>query len=1134
MISNEVSCRPITGRGASYRARGALLSLCGFLMVWMVASPAQARQSGAVPDAGFEDRVGRVSLHLGEFAASRFPNLLTQDDARFDADARYVVQLDGPIDPERRSALEALGVELFDYVPHFAYVAKLEGVDRGRLAAIEFLSSVFAFPESWKLDVDLGSRTFVSQPRLEVLASGRRPIVVTLFGGAPAEQVVPWLEARGAEVHWIEPVGGNVVVSTTVPEDAVTELAGVPAVQFVEDAPDITLRNNSSRWIVQSNQNGVTPFYDRGIRGEGQVGGILDSRVNVNHCSFFDGAPFGPSHRKILAYNTSTGNSTHGTHVAGTMAGDAGADAHTRGVAYESKFVFDTTPSFTESGIRGRLDLHHAQGARVHSNSWGDDGTTSYNSLARGFDAFSYDFEESLVCLAVTNTSSLRNPENAKNLLAVGASQDSPNQGSHCSGGTGPTADSRRKPEIYAPGCGTNSSNGGGCGTTSLTGTSMACPAVAGTALLVREYFTDGYYPTGAAVPLDGFTPSGALLKATLLNGTVDMTGVSGYPSNREGWGRLLADDAAFFAGDDRKLVVMSDRRNASGLSTGEFEEFPLEVVTASESLRVTLAFTDAPASASTGTGFAAVNDLDLEVVSPGGTTYRGNVFSGGRSVAGGSADFRNNVEQVWLESPATGSWTVRVRAAAVNVGRQGFAVVATGDVTPEEPALRVAIPTVPERVSSFLSTEFDVEITDATETLDTDSPTLHYRYDGGSFSTVPMTLVSGDTWRASLPPADCSDTPEFYVSARGNGGTLVTNPASAPSLAYDADVLDETLWLADDFESDNGWTVENLSLDDGAWERGVPTGGTGVPPSDDDGSGQCFVTGLAVGSDVDGGTTRLQSPELTLADSDAYIEYSLWYFNDRGDDDLEIAVSPNGGRSWIPVATVEADPDGGWERGGFRVSDFVTPTDRIVVRFEAFDDLADSNLEAAVDAVRVVSFGCLDESSVTDCGDGAVNVGCGGREDILTVNGQTGGPERTLSIDRDAALSFVLDEPSAESGDAGDEPACVYFWFAEPQGSDVVTLPKQLGEMCFGPKFLASRPADVTFNAIGFNGKLGAHDAPVAPPVVPDGSTLEFWSLPTGFGMPMSVTVQGLVPDVCTQGTRDFSVTNAIVLRLR
>ena len=64
---------------------------------------------------------------------------------------------------------------------------------------------------------------------------------------------------------------------------------------------------------------------------------------------------------------------------------------------------------------------------------------------------------------------------------------------------------------------------------------------------LVRQYFTDGFYPSGMATPGSGFTPSGALIRAVMLNSAVDMTGIAGFPSNQEGWGRTLLDNALYF-----------------------------------------------------------------------------------------------------------------------------------------------------------------------------------------------------------------------------------------------------------------------------------------------------------------------------------------------------------------------------------------------------------------------------------------------------------------------------------------------------------------------------------------------------------------------------------------------------------
>jgi hypothetical protein len=252
---------------------------------------------------------------------------------------------------------------------------------------------------------------------------------------------------------------------------------------------------------------------------------------------------------------------------------------------------------------------------------------------------------------------------------------------------------------------------------------------------------------------------------------------------------------------------VLKDLRNVDGLSTDQELEYDLSVEGSAERLKVTLVWTDPPASASTGTGFAAINDLDLEVESPGGEVFKGNVFSGGVSVPGGSKDDRNNVEQVHLNAPEQGAWTVRVRAAAVNEGTQGFALIATGQVTAEPLPLQIELPDgAPGSVNSCESISFAVEITPGLEIVVPGSPALHYRYDGGAFQTVPLTAEGGDLYTATLPPASCDDAPEFYLSAEGDGGTVVTEPADAPTTVYSATVTMTS--VADDFEADRGWTV--------------------------------------------------------------------------------------------------------------------------------------------------------------------------------------------------------------------------------------------------------------------------------------------------------------------------------------
>jgi hypothetical protein len=167
--------------------------------------------------------------------------------------------------------------------------------------------------------------------------------------------------------------------------------------------------------------------------------------------------------------------------------------------------------------------------------------------------------------------------------------------------------------------------------------------------------------------------PKPSLIKAMLINAARDLqpagcdyTFEVDQTEVHEGWGFVQAVDTLYGPSGTPSNRRIEFENEVTANAVAASEQYQRQVTAnAGTRLKVTLAWTDYPATAGSGSPLV-VNDLDLEVSGPDGT-FLGNNFSGHWSVTGGTADRYNVVENVYIQSPTGGTYTITIKGYQVS-----------------------------------------------------------------------------------------------------------------------------------------------------------------------------------------------------------------------------------------------------------------------------------------------------------------------------------------------------------------------------------------------------------------------------------------------------------------------------------
>lgn len=533
--------------------------------------------------------------------------------------APWLVQFEGAIREEWKSALEKEGGAIRGYVPENGLLVEASPKAMARIAGLEHVAWAGEYLPAFKVPESADNRSGQGNEEpaeywVGVLDAGHKPGVVRKLG------------ELGGRVSRGEAMSAQPVFRAWFRPGQVREVANWGEVEWIEAC--LPMRSWGS--LVPGEQSeaaggdvlgALAKAFDEGERVYAIGRGVADAGSYGAESRTIDG--FTWSHPEMLVV-AAAGNAAVDVNPA-----DGVVDAGSVGSPATAKNVLAV------GAAEGRGNV-----ARTWRDSWPEDFAVEPIALDR-------------------------------------MAQADGGQGLAAFSGRGPCADGRVKPDLVAPGTFVAVPRPADCGETGwgvaentneihVGGTGVAAGVAAAAARQSRQWLV---------VQRGISAPSAALVKALLIAGARDLApGQYGTgpkqeipevrPNVAQGFGMLDRVDGA--GGDDGYLAV----HDAQGLGLGGVDRYELTAGENGGRWILVLAYTDYPALP--GADRKLVNDLELTVEIPSGAILRAN----GRT----EADDRNNVERIEFEAAGPGVPVAKVEARNVPMGGcQPYALVIRG-----------------------------------------------------------------------------------------------------------------------------------------------------------------------------------------------------------------------------------------------------------------------------------------------------------------------------------------------------------------------------------------------------------------------------------------------------------------------
>jgi hypothetical protein len=646
-----------------------------------------------------------------------------------------------PTGNEKQKIAE-MGIELISYIPNKAFIAKIKTDNSiARLQGLN-IRSLFVIENQFKLSPRL------TQSELPETAMIGKNIGLNIkyFDKSDKQRIIESITAKkGKVISQFDEINS---LTIEYKADDFTELANNPLIQWIEPisglgTPDGLEAQNTFR----SNNLNTNYVGGRKYTGANVVVGLSDVGMIGPHID----------QKGRVTQHTVISDGNHSDMTSGIFVGAGNIDPTKAGVAPGAEIhIFKHVPTITMSShtqiVNGVANLQN-YGLVISSTSYsqGTGGVYDASSAFGDQQIFAYPSIMHLMSAGNAGTSDHGYGAGAgwgnisggykagKNVICVG--NLNANDVLVGSSSRGPADDGRIKPDLCAQGDGTSTTdknntyqNGGG--------TSAAAPAIAGVFAQLYQAYKENN---------GGIEPETGLLKAALMNTTNDL-GNPG-PDFKHGWGQINALKAV--------RIIEDVRYVRDTISQGSSSTHNIVVPANVSEVRIMTYWTDVEGNPSS--SISLVNDIDMQVIEPSSTIHNPWVLDHTPNAtnlntnAAPGIDHLNNVEQVTIQNPTAGTYTVNLSGFAIPVGPQVYYVVY--DFIYDNVEL-----TYPIGGEGLVPGETAIVRWDAS--VSSDMFTLEYSIDGGNTYTTISSNISANSRKQNWSvPNLVSDSVKLKIS---------------------------------------------------------------------------------------------------------------------------------------------------------------------------------------------------------------------------------------------------------------------------------------------------------------------------------------------------------------------------------